>query len=106
MAWDDNDQAELSPFSVDDIEEEEPPPPMIDQLPIPTPEQEEEGMEYVILDPNRLIMLVTGGGDDPENTLLRLLQHFATAPPFVQAFIGWFGTPHGRLATDEGRRPH
>ena len=101
LAWDNNDHPELSPFSVDDIEEEEPAPE--DQLPIPTPEQEEEGMEYVTLDPNRLIMLVTGGGDDPENTLLRLLQHFATAPPFVQAFIGWFGTPHGRLATDEGR---
>ena len=29
----------------------------------------EEGMEYAQLDPNRLIMLVTGDRDDPEDTL-------------------------------------
>ena len=60
-------------------------------------------MEYATLDPNRLIMLVTGGGDDPENTLSLLLRYFANAPPFMHAFIGWFDTAHGRLATDEGR---
>ena len=72
------------------------------QAPIDAPEQE-EGMEYATLDPNRLIMLVTGGGDDPENTISLLLRYFASAPPFMHAFIGWFDTAHGRLATDEGR---
>ena len=39
----------------------------------------------------------------PEHTLSLLLQYYVNTPPAVQAFIGWFTTAHGRLATDEGR---
>ena len=99
LAWEEEPPLQPSPFSTDD--EEEPPPEMA-QAPIDAPEQK-EGMEYATLDPNRLIMLVTGGGDDSENTLSLLLRYFANAPPFMHAFIGWFDTAHGRLATDEGR---
>ena len=65
-------------------------------------EDKEEGMEYAgILDPNRLILLVTGEGADPYNTMSLLLRYFNDVPPYMRSFIEWFGTPHGRLATDD-----
>ena len=58
-------------------------------------------MEYAVLDPNRLIILVTGDGDDPEGSRSLLARHFYDVPDYMHAFLAWLGTPHGRLATDD-----